>query len=183
MCPQELDHHFPHYVCVTKCSSYCHALMGPCNGQKLPVLGQMNVTVEYEDQQAQLPVLIVLGDGPALWSRSWLSAICLNWPSIKHISQGVESILFWYPDLFKEEFGTLKGMEIKLSIAKDAIPQFKKPCPVPYAVCGVVEQDLERLENLGVIEKCKFSHSLSPFPSQTGMYASVAITKSPSTLC
>ena len=108
-------------------------------GQKLPVLGQMNVTVEYEDQQAQLPVLIVLGDGPALWGRSWLSAICLNWPSIKHISQGVESILSWYPDLFKEEFGTLKCAEIKLSIAKNAIPQFKKPCPVPYAVCGVVE--------------------------------------------
>ena len=122
----------------------------------------MTVTVEYDDQQAQLPLLIVPGDGPALWGRSWLSAIRLNWPSIKHISEGVESILSWYPDLFKEELGTLKGVEIKLSIAKDAIPQFKKPRPVPYALRGAVERDLERLENLGVIEKCKFSHWAAP---------------------
>ena len=122
----------------------------------------MNVTVEYEHQKAKLPLLIVPGDGPALWGRSWLSAIQLNWPSIKSITDGVESLIARYPDLFKEELGMLKGVEIKLSIAKDAIPQFKKPHPVPYALRSAVERDLERLENLGVIEKVSFSHWAAP---------------------
>ena len=82
----------------------------------------------------------------------------LNWPSVKSITDGVESLIARYPDLFKEELGTLKGVEIKLSIAKDAIPQFKKPRPVPYALRSAVERDLERQENLGVIEKVSFSH-------------------------
>ena len=117
----------------------CQTILRTYTGQKLPVLGQMNVTVEYEDQKAELPLLIVPGDGPALWGRSWLSAIKLNWPSIKSITYGVESLIAKYPDLFKEELGTLKGVEIKLSIAKDAILQFKKPRPVPYALRGAVE--------------------------------------------
>ena len=53
-------------------------------------------------------------------------------------------------------------MEIKLSIAKDAVLRFKKPYPVPYALRGAVERDLERLENLGVIEKINFSHWGAP---------------------
>ena len=126
------------------------------------MLGQLIVTVEYEDQKTELPLLIVPGDGPALWGRNWLSAIRLNWQAIKYVTQGIESILSRYPDLFKEELGTMKGMEIKLSIAKDAVPRFKKPYPVPYALRGAVERDLERLENLGVIEKMNFSHWAAP---------------------
>ena len=47
-----------------------------------------------------------------------------------------------YPDLFKEELGTLKGMEIKLPVTKDAVPKFKKPYSVPYALRDAVERDL-----------------------------------------
>ena len=140
----------------------CQTLLRTYTGQRLPVLGQTNIAVEYEDQKANLPLLIVPGDGLALWGRSWLSVIRLNRPVIKNITKGVEPILSRYPDLFEEELGTLKGVEIQLSIAKDAIPQFKKPRPVPYALRGAVERDLDRLENLGVIEKTNFSHWAAP---------------------
>ena len=42
------------------------------------------------------------------------------------------------------------------------MPRFKKPRPVPYALRGAIERDLERLENLGVIEKTPFSHWAAP---------------------
>ena len=131
----------------------CRTLLQTYTGQRLPVLGQMNVTVEYEGQQVKVPLLIVPGDGPALWGQSWLSAIRLNWSSIKSISHGVESTLSKYPDLFKEELGTLKGMEIKLSVTKDAVPNFKKS--IQFPMHSVVPWS-EILENLGVIEKTKF---------------------------
>ena len=138
----------------------CQALLRTYTGQRLPVLGQMDVAVEYEYQKVELPLLIVPGDGPALWGRNWLSAIQLNWPYIKNITQGIEPMLSKYSELFKEELGTLKGVEIKLSIAKDATPRFKSP--VSYALRGAVEKDLKRLEKLGVIEKTSFSHWAAP---------------------
>lgn len=115
------------------------ALLRTYTGERLPVKGLLTVTVEYEDQKAELPLFVVPGDGPALWGRNWHSAILLNWSSIKRLLQGVELILPKYSDLFKEELGTLKDVEIKLSIKKDAVPKFKRPRPVPYALRGAVE--------------------------------------------
>ena len=140
----------------------CRTLLRTYNGERLPVLGQMSVQVRYEDQEAHTPLLIIPGDGPALWGRSWLTSIRLNWGAIKYVSQGVEQILEKYLDLFREELGTLKGVEIKLSVSKDTVPRFKRPRSVPYALRGAIERDLERLENLGVIEKTPFSHWAAP---------------------
>ena len=58
-----------------------------------------------------------------------------------------------YSEVFREELGTLKGVKVKLVVPEDATAKFFKPRPVPYAIRGAIEKDLERLENLGVIEK------------------------------
>ena len=67
----------------------CRTLLRTYTGERLPVLGQMNVQVRYEDQEAHLPLLIIPGDGPALWGRSWLTSIRLNWGAIKYVSRGL----------------------------------------------------------------------------------------------
>ena len=140
----------------------CMTLLRTYTGERLQVLGQLTVDVKYEDQEAKLPLLIVPGNGPALWGRSWLSTIRLNWATIKFVTQGIRPLLALYPELFKEELGTLRDVEIELTLVEGAVPRFKKPRPVPYALRGTVERELERLENLGVIEKTKFSHWAAP---------------------
>lgn len=52
--------------------------------------------------------------------------------------------------------GTLQGIKVK----GNATPKFYKPCAVPYAICG--EKDIERLENLGVIEMINYSDWATP---------------------
>ena len=91
------------------------------------MLGQLTVDVKYEDQEAKLPLLIVPGNGPALWGRSWLSTVRLNWATINFVTQGIRPLLALYPELFKEELGTLRDVEIELTLVEGAVARFKKP--------------------------------------------------------
>ena len=67
-----------------------------------------------------------------------------------------------YDEVFQEELGTLKGIEAKLVVQENAVPKFYKPRSVLYAIRGGIEKDLERLENLGVIEKINYSDWAAP---------------------
>ena len=49
------------------------------SGSPLTVLGQMQVKVKYQDQTANLPILVVAGDGPSLLGRDWLYHLKLDW--------------------------------------------------------------------------------------------------------
>ena len=47
-------------------------------GHKIPVCGQINVTVSYQEQTGVLPLVVVDGDGPPLLGRNWLYKIKLD---------------------------------------------------------------------------------------------------------
>ena len=140
----------------------CNTLLRTYSGEQLKVLGQLKVTVKYNDQVQQLPLLVVAGDGPSLWGRDWLAAIQLNWAHIKQVRTGLEPLLQKYSEVFQEELGTLKGIEAKLVVKENAVPKFHKLRSVPYAIRGAIEKDLERLESLGVIEKTNHSEWAAP---------------------
>ena len=78
------------------------------------------------------------------------------------IQTGLQSLLSKYAELFQEELGTLKGVRVKLVVPENATAKFFKPRPVPYAIRGAIEKDLERLVNLGVIEKTNYSDWAAP---------------------
>ena len=137
-------------------------LLKTYTGEKLPVLGQILVQVKYNGQVHQLPLLVVAGQGPPLLGRNWLSTLRLDWSHIKQVRTGLESLLQKYSEVFRDELGTLKGIETKLVVQEDAKPKFFKPRSIPYAIRGAIGKDLERLENLGVIEKIKYSDWAAP---------------------
>ena len=47
-------------------------------GEKLKVLGSLNVQVQYNSQCLTLPLLVVQGTGPSLLGRNWLERIKFN---------------------------------------------------------------------------------------------------------
>lgn len=49
------------------------------SGDRLELLGESTVTVEYGTQKCELPLVIVKGDKPALFGRNWLEKIKLDW--------------------------------------------------------------------------------------------------------
>ena len=91
----------------------------------------------YQDQSADVPLLVVEGSGPSLFGRDWLSRISLDWTKICNIRvsetdlpQGVASQLRTTvqndPNVFKPSLGTVKGITGKLEIKPDLRPKFAR---------------------------------------------------------
>ena len=89
----------------------------------MKVLGETEVSVKYKNQEAKLLLVVVKGRGPSLLGRNWLKVIQLDWRSIKHIPTELESLLYKYDELLKEEL-SIVGVNAKLSVKQDAIPKF-----------------------------------------------------------
>ena len=149
-------------------------------GQNLKVLGEKNVRVKYGDQVKTLPVE---GDGPSLFRRNWLGDIQLDWGSIKKLRAPLDELLEEYEEVFRPELGTLKGIEAKLEVKAEARPRFHKHRSVPYAIKTAIEQDLERLVQMGVLEKSDWVAPIVPVPKAIGgirMCGDYKVTVNPS---
>ena len=117
-------------------------------GHKLPVCGQINVSVSYQAQTGVLPLVLVDGDGPPLLGRNWINKIKLDWheifaviesesvPGVSIVSSvsSVSSVLSRHPAVFKLGLGTIKGHRAAIRIKDGVSPVFCKVRPVPYAV-------------------------------------------------
>ena len=70
-----------------------------------------------------------------------------------------------------------------VNIKEATQPKFFKARPVPYAQRELVGQELDRLENLEVLEKTPFSEWADPIVvvPKKDVYASAETTRSPST--
>ena len=136
-------------------------------GEAMSVLGEIpNLTVQYKDQCVKgLSLIVVKGPGPSLLGRNWLSHITLDWKSIHIIRQhqgSLKSLLTEFKDVFSEGLGTIDGFTATLHLSKDARPRFWKPRPVPFSLREAVEEELDRLERVGVIEKVTSSDWATP---------------------
>ena len=49
------------------------------NAETIPLLGQTNVSVSYNGNVFNLPLLVVKGNKPSLLGRDWLNVIKLDW--------------------------------------------------------------------------------------------------------
>ena len=132
-------------------------------GEQVEVVGHITVSVYCDNQTVELPLLVVKGKGPSLFGRNWLNKIKLNWGKINHImSQGYQKVIDKYPEIFKNEMGTLKGTKAKIHVDPLAIPRFFKPRSIPYVLREKVEKELERLQKEDIIEPVTFSEWAAP---------------------
>ena len=127
------------------------------------MVGKVDVEVQYQGQQAKLPLIVVEGDGPSLIGCDWLSAIHLDWKSINMVkSKWLASVLDKHQVLFVNGLGTLKGYEAKIIVELGTKPRFCKARQVPYALQGQVNEELERLEREGIITPVQFADWAAP---------------------
>ena len=140
--------------------------------EPIKVVGSTAVKVTYEGQTAQLPLIVVEGNGPTLLGRNWLQGgqkVQLDWKNIffTQSTQGglntkLQDILTRYQEVFKEGLGTYKGGEVRLDIDPKATPRFFKARSVPYAMREKVEQELDRLAQEGNLEPVDHSEWAAP---------------------
>ena len=134
------------------------------NGVQIPVCGEVHLPVVYEQQELVLPLIVVDGDGPPLLGRNWLEQLKLNWNSIFHVSKAdtQSDVLNRHKNVFDKGLGTIKGFKADIKLQDGAKPVFCKARPVPYALRQKVEEELDRLESIGVVKKVERSDWASP---------------------
>ena len=109
-------------------------------GEVMPVVGMAEVDVEYKGQKECMSLLVVPGNGPSLLGRSWLRHIQLDWREVHRIStsgnsvEAAYSVLQKYPELMRDDIGTINGVKGHLQVNPEAEPRFCKARNVPYAL-------------------------------------------------
>ena len=134
------------------------------SGESLSLLGEIRVAVKYQIQEMQLPLVVAQGKKPVLLGRNWLEKLNLDWSTIFKVSHApaVENILVKYEALFEKGYGHIKLYKASIQVREGAQPQFLKARPVPYALKEKVEQELQRLEDEGIIYKVSQSDWAAP---------------------
>ena len=74
----------------------------------------------------------------------------------------MDNLFTKYASLFDEGLGTVKGDTAHLKLKENAILQFFKPRPVPFALKEKIVEEIKQLESLGVLEKVDFSDWATP---------------------
>ena len=87
--------------------------------------------------------MVLKGNGPSLLGRDWLDCFKINWDKVLEIKDipSLEQVLENHKEVFSEELGLLKGVEVKLALHPEASPKFCKARPVPYAMRERVETE------------------------------------------
>ena len=118
--------------------------------------------VIYKTQEVDAPLVVVAGEGPTLFGRNWLQLIQLDWKDIRYMTTAIDKLLQKHEVLFKDELGTMKNIQVRLCVKSDALPKFCSARSAPYALRPAIEQELERLEKMGAIEKVRYSNWATP---------------------
>lgn len=135
-------------------------------GESLKILGTTKVKVEYQDQEAQLPLLVVGGSGPSLLGKNRLSEIRLNWEKVLHKIQAdpndLQNVLDKHTNVFKGELGLLKGTTANIHVTDGTKPRFCKARPVPYFSRDKIHSEIDSLATEGIIEPVEFADWAAP---------------------
>ncbi|VDP02072.1 unnamed protein product [Schistosoma curassoni] len=67
-----------------------------------------------------------------------------------------------HQSVFREGLGECTKAKALLTLKPEATPVFRPKRPVPYAALPIVEQELQRLQQMGVIEPVNFSNWAAP---------------------
>ncbi|KAL5459767.1 hypothetical protein EMCRGX_G033139 [Ephydatia muelleri] len=113
-------------------------------------------------------IRVVKEGGPSLVGRDWLKHLQLDWKMVCNVQCSVEkdsvwqSVLSKYSNIFKPGLGMMKEITAKLKLKPGAVPQFHRARSVPFSLKGAVEQEIHRLEELGVLERVVHSEWAAP---------------------
>ena len=136
-------------------------------------MGILRVSVKYKDQRLNLELFVLPSySNTPIIGRQWLRKLNM----IKINNDRAEGNLFtinslwdineWLLKEFKSGFqgklGTYKDGQFSLLLKRNAVPIFHKLRPVPFAMCKMLETELNRLVRENIIEPVNSSDWATP---------------------
>ncbi|GBL76949.1 Uncharacterized protein K02A2.6 [Araneus ventricosus] len=135
-------------------------------GDSLIPMGYVTVKVEYRNQISNLNLYIVKENLDTILGREWLYKINLDWQAIKAVratsKRNLSQLLEEYKNIFDDELGEINNYQVKLELKPEVKPIFCRVRTIPFALKGRVENEINRLEKEGIIEKVEHSEWATP---------------------
>ena len=96
--------------------------------------------------------------------RDWLSSLQVFIGNIHKLEMPnkLSEILDRHKSVFAEGLGIFKGGKVTLHVEPQVKPKFFKARPLPFSLKDKVEEELQRLESLGIITPVKHSNWAAP---------------------
>ena len=136
---------------------------------KLDILGMCKVEVTTGGVTKQLPLVVCKGRGVSLLGRNWLQELQLNWQEIAKINgiikdstADLNKLLKQFDNVFRPELGHCKEAKAKLYLKEGAVPKFNRPRTTAIAMKARIEEELNRQEKLGILEKIDTAEWAAP---------------------
>ena len=124
----------------------------------MKTVGLVDVKITYKNQPSRWSSSKAMGQH--YWDATGSNTF--DWIKTVVESDGLRQLLQENEDLFTDELGTITPIRAKLEVSPSATPKVQRTRPVPYAVKPLVEQELDRLEKAGVIERVDGSEWAAP---------------------
>lgn len=142
-------------------------LLKTYNGQIIRPIGEINVTITFNNKIKNCTLIVVKNGSRPLLGRNLIRELEVNLCNLSEVSscnlQGntissdrhfkLQQILKEYEVLFKPELGTYKFETVDLKIKDKVDPIFRKPGIVPFSFKDKVNVELDKLEDEGIITK------------------------------
>ena len=147
---------------------HCNKTLKTYTGEEVSIVGETNVEVcsTIEGNKKVLPLLVLENKGPNLLGRNWLTDIQIDWSMFMFKNNDcthlLSSIIEEFDEVFNDNPGVLKNVTVDFNIDVEEKPIFHKARQPPYSMRAGIEDELERLQREGIIEKVKFSKWATP---------------------
>ncbi|XP_053667902.1 uncharacterized protein K02A2.6-like [Anopheles marshallii] len=138
------------------------------SGNKLRIIGEFSAQLTLKQQTKNCTVrvteeqLMLLGadmmDVFGLWDVP-LASVC---NSVCVATQSMESVRREFGSLFSHDLGHCTKAKVRMELKKEAVPVFRPKRPVSYAMRPAIDEELDRLEKEGIINRVNFSAWAAP---------------------
>ncbi|XP_055590111.1 uncharacterized protein K02A2.6-like [Uranotaenia lowii] len=129
------------------------------NGSCFQATGKFEVEMKFEGHKSREEIFVFEGDRQPLLGRQTMQRLglrinfCHLTESMKEFKAPLNVLLTKYQEVFEGELGCYRYGKVHLPLKDEAVPKFFKPRRVPLAFKEKVEDELVRLENIGIISK------------------------------
>ncbi|XP_041972802.1 uncharacterized protein K02A2.6-like isoform X2 [Aricia agestis] len=136
-------------------------------------IGTCLIQIKYKNKEVKERLFVINRDVDPVVGREWIRKLGIHFEihklnkvekdiTEKEFKAKLESLLEEYKDLFVEQIGEIKDYEASFKLKESVKPVFLKPRPVPFALRDMVEKELDRLEEVGILEKVTYSQWGTP---------------------
>ncbi|XP_064461569.1 uncharacterized protein K02A2.6-like [Ornithodoros turicata] len=147
---------------------HCDLVLQTFTGDKVPIDGVIDVSVESKRGTEVLPLVVVKQCTvklPVLLGRNLLKQLKLDWQSVFYNSsqrKALQALKPMFPAVFNKGKSAIEGFTASLAFKDNVLPVFCKHRNVPFAFRESVEKELTHMVEEGVLTPVKTSDWATP---------------------